>query len=90
MGKRNKVTTRDIADYTGLSQSTVSMVLSGKENVSFTAETEERVREAAKKLGYKKPEKKAAKMEISLSDTILVLAPLLSNNYYSSDRKSVV
>ena len=27
MGKRNKVTTRDIAEYTGVSQSTVSMIL---------------------------------------------------------------
>ena len=26
MGKRNKVTTRDIAEYTGVSQSTVSMI----------------------------------------------------------------
>ena len=35
MGKRNKVTTRDIAEYTGVSQSTVSMILSEKKNVSF-------------------------------------------------------
>lgn len=84
MGKRNKVTTRDIADYTGLSQSTVSMVLSGKRNVSFTAETEEKVKEAARKLGYKKPVRKKAGTDSALSDTILVMAPLLTNNYYSS------
>lgn len=35
MGKRNKVTTRDIAEYTGVSQSTVSMILSNKPHVSF-------------------------------------------------------
>ena len=57
MGKRNKVTTRDIAEYTGLSQSTVSMVLSGRPNVSFTPETVQRVKDAARKLGYKKQEK---------------------------------
>ena len=34
MGKRNKVTTRDIAEYTGVSQSTVSMILSNKPHVS--------------------------------------------------------
>ena len=33
MGKRNKVTTRDIAEYAGVSQSTVSMILSEKKNV---------------------------------------------------------
>ena len=37
MGKRNKVTTRDIAEYTGVSQSSVSMILSNKQNVSFSA-----------------------------------------------------
>ena len=36
MGKRKKITTRDIAEYTGLSQSTVSMILSHKDNVSFS------------------------------------------------------
>ena len=39
MGKRNKVTTRDIAEYAGVSQSTVSMILSEKKNVSFGEET---------------------------------------------------
>ena len=85
MGKRNKVTTRDIAEYTGVSQSTVSMILSGKKGVSFMPETREMVMEAAKKLGYKKPEKKSEALAgNSLSDTILLLAPLLSNSYYTS------
>lgn len=35
MGKRNKVTTRDIAEYTGVSQSTVSMILSNKPHGFF-------------------------------------------------------
>ena len=55
MGKRNKVTTRDIAEYTGVSQSSVSMILSNKQNVSFSDETRELVLSAAKKLGYQKP-----------------------------------
>ena len=84
MGKRNKVTTRDIAEYTGLSQSTVSMILSGKGNVSFAQETETAVKEAARKLGYKKPVKKGSGLEKGLRDTILILAPLLTNSYYTS------
>ena len=48
MGKRNKVTTRDIAEYAGVSQSTVSMILSEKKNVSFGEETVENVKKAAK------------------------------------------
>lgn len=61
MGKRNKVTTRDIAEYTGLSQSSVSMILSSKPHVSFSKETVDKVKAAAKELGYKKPEKNALK-----------------------------
>lgn len=55
MGKRNKVTTRDIAEYTDVSQSTVSMILSNKPHVSFSKETIDKVRQGAKELGYKKP-----------------------------------
>ncbi len=90
MGKRYKVTTRDIAEYAGVSQSTVSMILSGKKNVSFMPETEEKVWQAARKLGYKKPEKKAAAMETSLEKTILIMAPLLTNSYYTTIIHSIV
>ena len=55
MGKRNRVTTRDIAEELGISQSTVSMILSNKPNVSFTDETVQKVKVKAKELGYKKP-----------------------------------
>ena len=51
MGKRNKVTTRDIAEYTGVSQSTVSMILSNKQHVSFSKETIDKVSQGAKELG---------------------------------------
>ena len=63
MGKRNKVTTRDIAEYAGVSQSTVSMILSEKKNVSFGEETVENVKKAAKALGYHKPAKKKRQEE---------------------------
>jgi len=69
MGKRNRVTTRDIAEYTGVSQSTVSMILSERKGVSFMPETRQKVMEAAKKLGYKKPEKR---------DWMAVVSPLMA------------
>ena len=90
MGKRNKVTTRDVAEYAGVSQSTVSMILSGKKDVSFMPETEGKVWEAARKLGYKKPVKKTAALENSLSDTILIVAPLLTNSYYTTIIHSIM
>lgn len=53
MGKRNKVTTRDIAKTTNVSQATVSMILSDNKNVSFKEETVKLVKKAAKQMGYK-------------------------------------
>ena len=82
MGKRNKVTTRDIAEYTGVSQSSVSMILSNKQNVSFSDETRELVLSAAKKLGYQKPVKKQLNASSKMDKTIVVLTPLLSNCYF--------
>ena len=83
MGKRNKVTTRDIAEYTGVSQSTVSMILSNKPHVSFSKETIDKVRQGAKELGYKKPVASVKKKEQTLAKSIIVICPLLSNGYYS-------
>lgn len=74
MGKRKKITTRDIAEYTGLSQSTVSMILSHKENVSFSKETQDIVLKAAKKLGYKNEIHKSKSSQKDLHQTIVVIA----------------
>ena len=53
MGKRNKVTTRDIAEYAGVSQSTVSMILSEKKNVSFGEETVQKIVNRTKRSGHR-------------------------------------
>ena len=90
MGKRNKVTTRDIAEYAGVSQSTVSMILSEKKNVSFGEETVEKVKKAAKALGYHKPSKKKRTPDRSLSKTVMILCPTVSNGYYNAVIHSIV
>ena len=90
MGKRNKVTTRDIAEYTGVSQSTVSMILSEKKNVSFGEETVQKVKKAAKSLGYQKPAKKKQAPDRSLSQTIMILCPTISNGYYNAVVHSII
>mgnify|MGYP002230632502 CR=1 FL=1 len=61
MGKK-KVTSTDIARAAGVSQSTVSMVLNKKYNVSFSKETVEKVENAAKELGYVPPKRKTKKV----------------------------
>ena len=89
MGKRNRVTTRDIAEELGISQSTVSMILSNKANVSFTEETVQKVKAKAKELGYKKPVPKELVQEKSLANTIVVLCPMVTNGYYSMMMQSI-
>lgn len=90
MGKRKKVTTRDIAEALDISQSTVSMILSEKPNVSFTEETVLRVRETAEKMGYQKSVSREKPKETSLSDSIAVICPKLSGGYYSMMLHSII
>ena len=51
--KGKKPTAQDVAALAGVSQSTVSMILNNKPNVSFAPETIERVYNAARQLDYK-------------------------------------
>lgn len=90
MGKRKKVTTRDIAEALNISQSTVSMILSGNQNVSFSNETILRVREAARNMGYEKHSANTAKKEKTLSQSIIVLCPKFSGGYYSMMLHSII
>lgn len=90
MGKRKKVTTRDIAEALDISQSTVSMILSGRPNVSFTEETVLKVRETALSMGYQKSSPREIKKEKTLSDSIIVLCPRLSGGYYSMMLHSII
>lgn len=83
MTTKRRVTTKMIAEYIGMSQSTVSMVLSNKPHVSFSEETRNKVLRAAEELGYQKKNKTAPSMDRILSDTIMIICPILSNNYYT-------
>lgn len=78
---RRKVTSTDIAKAAGVSQSTVSMVLNKKYNVSFSKETVERVENAAKKLGYV-PQKRRAFKSSKKEKLLVVFCPNLTNPYY--------
>ena len=80
MGKK-KVTSTDIAKAAGVSQSTVSMVLNKKYNVSFSKETVRKVEEAAEALGYVPPGRKSRKG--SRKERLLVVfCSNLTNPYY--------
>lgn len=80
MDKR-KVTSSDVAREAGVSQSTVSMVLNKKHNVSFSKETAESVEAVAKKLGYVTPKRKQ-KRDSKKERLLVAFCPNLTNPYY--------
>ena len=81
MTGKKKVTSTDIARAAGVSQSTVSMVLNRKYNVSFSKETVKKVEEAAEKLGYVLPKRKMRK-ESRREKLLVVFCSNLTNPYY--------
>ena len=71
----------DIAKAAGVSQSTVSMVLNKKYNVSFSKETVEKVERVAKELGYV-PQKRKHRKESKKEKLLVVFCSNLTNPYY--------
>ena len=78
---KKKATSSDVAKKAGVSQATVSMILNKKYNVSFSAETVERVEKAAQELGYQLPGRKNKK-ESKREKLIVVFCPTLTSPYY--------
>lgn len=78
---KKKVTSTDIAKAAGVSQSTVSMVLNKKYNVSFSKETIEKVEKAAEELGYVLQKRKTRK-ENKKEKLLVVFCSNLTNPYY--------
>ncbi len=78
---KKKVTSTDIAKAAGVSQSTVSMVLNKKYNVSFSRETIDKVEHAAKELGYVPPKRKTKK-GVKKEKLLVVFCSNLTNPYY--------
>lgn len=74
--RRGRPTTYDIARIAGVSQTTASMILSGKVNVSFSPETIEKVQSAAKALGYVGRERKTTLIDGN-SKIIAIICPAL-------------
>ncbi|HSU12748.1 LacI family DNA-binding transcriptional regulator [Longimicrobium sp.] len=75
------VTTHDVARKAGVSQATVSLVLSGNPRARVAAATRERVMEAAEALGYR-PNILARGLVRGRSYAIGVVVPDLTNPFY--------
>ncbi len=79
---RKKVTLKDIAKLTGVSESTVSLVLNEKD-IRISAEKKEEILKAAEDLGYR-PNLLAKSLSSQKTFTIGLIIPDLSNPFFAS------
>jgi DNA-binding LacI/PurR family transcriptional regulator len=79
---QQRVTSVDVARHAGVSQSTVSLVLSGKSRGRVSEATEERVRSAARELGYR-PNVAAQALRLGTSRAVALLVPDITNPFFS-------
>jgi DNA-binding LacI/PurR family transcriptional regulator len=75
-------TSIDVARCAGVSQSTVSLVFSGKGRGRVSEATAERVRECARELGYR-PNVAAQALRLGASRAVALLVPDMTNPFFS-------
>lgn len=83
----NKVTIKDVARRAGVSMSTVSQILNGKEQ-RFSSDTRRRVLQARDELGYV-PDFNARNLIMNSVKSIGVIVPDISNPFFSTFIKSI-
>jgi DNA-binding LacI/PurR family transcriptional regulator len=76
-----RITSVDVARRVGVSQSTVSLVFSGKAAGRISARTEAAVREAAAELGYR-PNAAARALKTGAARTIVMIVPDITNPFF--------
>src|SRR3954454_11688216 len=79
---RHRVTSVDVARHAGVSQSTVSLVFSGKGPGRVSEATQERVRRTARELGYR-PNVAAQALRLGTSRAVALLVPDVTNPFFS-------
>ncbi|MBQ1000613.1 LacI family DNA-binding transcriptional regulator [Streptomyces sp. RK62] len=75
-------TSRDVAQAAGVSQAAVSLVLGDKWRGRVSATTAERVREAARRLGYR-PNLAARNLRLGHTRTVLLVVPALTTEFFA-------
>jgi DNA-binding LacI/PurR family transcriptional regulator len=79
---QQRVTSVDVARHAGVSQSTVSLVFSGKGRGRVSESTAERVRRSARELGYR-PNVAAQALRLGRSRAVALLVPDITNPFFS-------
>jgi LacI family repressor for deo operon, udp, cdd, tsx, nupC, and nupG len=75
-------TSRDVAQAAGVSQAAVSLVLGDKWRGRVSEATAERVREAARELGYR-PNLAARNLRLGRTRTVLLVVPALTTEFFA-------
>ncbi len=75
-------TSRDVARAAGVSQAAVSLVLGDKWRGRVSETTAERVREAARTLGYR-PNLAARNLRLGRTRTVLLVVPALTTEFFA-------
>ncbi|MCC5475104.1 LacI family DNA-binding transcriptional regulator [Streptomyces sp. NPDC059680] len=75
-------TSRDVAQAAGVSQAAVSLVLGDKWRGRVSAATAERVRDAARELGYR-PNLAARNLRLGHTRTVLLVVPALTTEFFA-------
>jgi DNA-binding LacI/PurR family transcriptional regulator len=79
---QHRVTSVDVARRAGVSQSTVSLVFSGKGRGRVSEATQERVRRCARELGYR-PNVAAQALRLGSSRAVALIVPDVTNPFFS-------
>lgn len=87
MAKKTTPTLRQIAELTGFSQASISMILNGRGDASFSEDTIRAVKAAADSLGYR-GRRSIAQGRLG-KGLVAVLCPNISNPYYSTLVQSI-
>ncbi|MEU1178457.1 LacI family DNA-binding transcriptional regulator [Streptomyces sp. NPDC005820] len=83
MAQRNtRPTSRDVAQAAGVSQAAVSLVLGDKWRGRVAEATAERVRQAARDLGYR-PNLAARNLRLGRTRTVLLVVPVLTTEFFA-------
>jgi LacI family repressor for deo operon, udp, cdd, tsx, nupC, and nupG len=75
-------TSRDVAQAVGVSQAAVSLVLGDKWRGRVSEATAQRVREAARELGYR-PNLAARNLRLGRTRTVLLVVPVLTTEFFA-------
>lgn len=89
MKKKTNPTLKQIAELSGFSQASVSMILNKKTGASFSQETIRLVMAAAEQLGYSKVKNPSLKIPLTGKSIVAVLCPNITNPYYSTLVQSI-